>query len=45
MAMTTKPKKGTRNVDELLKMSTKELSRLEIIQRLEEKRMVQKEAA
>jgi len=32
-------------VDELLNMSTKELSRLEVMQRLEEKRMIQKEAA
>jgi transposase len=32
-------------VDELLKMSTKELSRLEVMQRLVEKRMSQKEAA
>ena len=32
-------------MDELLKMSTKEISRLEVIQRLEAKRMNQKEAA
>jgi len=32
-------------MDELLKMSRRELNRLEVIQRLEEKRMVQKEAA
>ena len=32
-------------MDELLKMSIKELSRLEIVQRLEGKRMIQKEAA
>ena len=45
MARTKKPKKGTRKVDELLHMSTKELSRLEVMQRLEGKRMIQKEAA
>ena len=32
-------------VDKLLQMSTKELDRLEIMQKLEEKRMVQQEAA
>lgn len=32
-------------MDELLTMSTKELSRLEVLQRLEEKRLTQKEAA
>jgi transposase len=32
-------------VDELLEMSTRELSRLEVMQRLVEKRMVQSEAA
>lgn len=34
-----------RNVDELLTMSGKEISRLEVMQRLEEKSLVQKEAA
>ncbi len=34
-----------KKVDELLKMSTKELSRLEVMQKLAEKRMSQKEAA
>jgi len=34
-----------KKVDELLQMSTKELNRLEIMQKLEEKRMRQKEAA
>ena len=34
-----------KKVDKLLQMSTKELSRLEIMQKLEEKRMRQKEAA
>jgi transposase len=37
--------KGTRKVDELLKMSAKELSRLEVMQKLADKRMSQKEAA
>jgi DNA-directed RNA polymerase specialized sigma subunit len=32
-------------MDELITMSTKELTRLEVMQRLKEKRMTQKEAA
>ena len=34
-----------KKVDKLLQMSTRELNRLEIMQKLEEKRMRQKEAA
>lgn len=37
--------KRTENMDELLTMSKKELSRLEVIQRVEQKRLSQKEAA
>jgi transposase len=39
------PMKGTRKVDTLLNMSAKELSRLEVMQKLADKRMSQKEAA
>jgi len=39
------PLRKGQKVDQLLKMSTKELSRLEVMQRLEEKRLKQKEAA
>ena len=39
------PSRKGQKVDELLRMSTKELSRLEVMQRLAEKRLSQKEAA
>src|SRR3989304_9638908 len=39
------PFRKGQTLDQLLKMSTKELSRLEVIQRLTEKRLRQKEAA
>jgi len=39
------PSRKGQKVDELLDMSTKELSRLEVMQRLAEKRLSQKEAA
>ena len=45
MSLFDKAQERDKKVDQILQMSTKELSRLEIIQKLEEKRMRQKEAA
>ena len=41
----TLPQRGQIQMDELLTMSKKELTRLEVMQKLEEKRMIQSEAA